>query len=54
MESIPRFRGPSLILLATAHFLIFAAGLVTASVLRHGAHFVTPFGSAEDLRAFLG
>ncbi|MGA9465890.1 MAG: hypothetical protein WBV28_24075 [Terracidiphilus sp.] len=54
MKSTPRFRGPSLLLLATAHFLIFASGLVAASVLRHGAHFVTPFGSTEELRAFLG
>ena len=53
MKSIPRFRGPSLILLATVHFLIFVAGLVTASALRHGAHFVTPFSSAEELRTFL-
>ena len=53
MKSIPRFRGPSLILLATVHFLIFIAGLVTGSVLRHAAHFVTPFSSAEELRTFL-
>jgi len=53
MKSTPRFRGPSLLLLATTHLLIFASGLVAASVLRHGAHFVTPFGSAEELRAFL-
>jgi hypothetical protein len=52
-KSIPHFRGPSLILLATAHLLVFAAGLVTASVLRRGAHFATPFDSAEELRAFL-
>jgi len=53
MKSIPRFRGPSLILLVTVHLLIFVSGLVTASVLRHGAHFATPFASAEELRAFL-
>ena len=52
-QSISRFRGPSLILLATVHLLIFVAGLVTASALRHGAHFATPFATAEDLRAFL-
>jgi hypothetical protein len=52
-KSIPHFRGPSLILLATAHFLIFVAGLVTASMLRRGAHFATPFAPAEELRAFL-
>jgi hypothetical protein len=50
---ISHFRGPSLILLVTVHFLLFAAGLVTASVLRHGAHFATPFATAEELRAFL-
>lgn len=49
----PRFRGPSLILLVTVHFLLFAAGLVTAAVLRHGAHFATPFAPADQLRAFL-
>jgi hypothetical protein len=53
MQLTPNFRGPSLILLATVHFVIFVAGLVIASVLRHGAHFVTPFGPAEVLRAFL-
>jgi hypothetical protein len=53
MKSTPRFRGPSLLLLAIVHVLLFAAGLVTASVLRHGAHFATPFASAEELRAFL-
>jgi hypothetical protein len=53
MKSTSHFRGPSLILLATVHILVFAAGLVTASVLRHGAPFATPFASAEELRAFL-
>src|SRR5271170_2577543 len=49
----PRFRGPSLILLATVHILIFEAGFVAAMVLRHGAPFVTPFGPAEELHKFL-
>jgi hypothetical protein len=53
MKATPHFRGPSLMLLATVHFVIFVAGLVTASALRHGAHFVTPFSPAEELRAFL-
>jgi hypothetical protein len=53
MQSTPRFRGPSLLLLATVHLLLFAGGLVAASVLRHGARFVTPFAPAEELRAFL-
>jgi hypothetical protein len=53
MKSTSRFRGPSLLLLVTFHFLIFASGLVAAAALRHGAHFVTPFAPAEELRAFL-
>lgn len=52
-QTLP-FRGPSLLLLVTVHFLLFAAGLVVSSVLRHGAHFATPFASAEELRTFLG
>jgi hypothetical protein len=52
MKSIPRFRGPSLILLATVHILLFAAGLATSAALRHGASFVTPFAPAEELRSF--
>ena len=53
MKSTPRFRGPSLLLLATVHFLIFASGLAAAAVLRHGASFATPFAPAEEIRAFL-
>ncbi len=53
MKSITPFRGPSLLLLVTVHFLLFVAGLVVAAVLRHGGHFVTPFAPAEQLRAFL-
>src|SRR5271170_7276472 len=53
LKPTPHFRGPSLLLLATVHFLLFVAGLVTASLLRHGAHFATPFAPAEELRAFL-
>ena len=52
MKAIPRFRGPSLILLAIVHILVFVAGLVAAAALRHGALYVTPFASAEDLRSF--
>ena len=52
MKTIPRFRGPSLILLATVHILLFAAGLVAAAALRHGAPFVTPFAPVEELRLF--
>jgi hypothetical protein len=50
---IPYFRGPSLILLAIVHILIFEAGFVAAMVLRHGAPFVTPFAPAEALHQFL-
>ena len=53
MKSIPRFRGPSLLGTALAHIVVFAAGLIAANVLRHGASFVTPFAPAEQLRAFL-
>ena len=53
MKSTPRFRGPSLLLLAIVHLVIFASGLVAAAVLRHGARFATPFAPAEELRAFL-
>lgn len=52
MKTTPRFRGPSLILLATVHILIFVAGLVAAAMLRHGASYVTPFAPAEQLRLF--
>lgn len=52
-KTIPRFRGPSLILLATVHILLFVAGLVAAATLRHGAPYVTPFAPAEELRSFL-
>ena len=53
MKSTLRFRGPSLLLLATVHLMIFASGLVAAAVLRHGARFATPFAPADELRAFL-
>jgi hypothetical protein len=48
----PRFRGPSLILLAAVHIVVFVAGLVAAAALRHGASYVTPFASAEAMRSF--
>jgi hypothetical protein len=53
MKPTPRFRGPSLILLATVCILLFAAGLVAAATLRHGAPFVTPFAPPEALRPFV-
>jgi hypothetical protein len=52
MKSTARFSGPSLILLATVHILLFAAGLAAAVALRHGASYVTPFAPAEALRSF--
>jgi hypothetical protein len=53
MKSPLRFRGPSIILLATVHILLFSAGLATSAALRHGASFVTPFAPAEQLRLFI-
>jgi hypothetical protein len=53
MKAISRFRGPSLILLATVHILVFVAGLVAGATLRHGAPYVTPFAPAETLRSFI-
>jgi hypothetical protein len=53
MKPLPRFRGPSLILLGIVHILLFAGNLVAAAVLRHGAApFVTPFAAAEVVRDF--
>jgi hypothetical protein len=52
MKQIPRFRSPSLILLAIVHVLLFVAGLVAAATLRHGAPYVTPFAPAEAMRSF--
>jgi hypothetical protein len=52
VKSTPRFRGPSLILRATVHILLFAAGLAAAAALRHGASFVTPFAPADPLHWF--
>lgn len=52
MKSAPRFRGPSLILVAIAHIVLFASGLVAGALLRHGAGYVTPFAPAEQVRVF--
>jgi hypothetical protein len=52
MKSIPRFRGPSIILLASAHIVLFVAGLVAGSVPRNGGSFVTPFSPGEQVRMF--
>ena len=53
MKEVPRFRGPSLVLLATVHVLIFVGGLLATATLRHGAPYLTPFAPAEQLRSFL-
>lgn len=53
MKSTPRFRGPSLILLAVAHIVVFAAGIVASVALRHGASFVTPFSPVEQIHLYL-
>jgi hypothetical protein len=53
MKQTLRFRGPSLLLLAAVHVLIFVAGLVASLALPHGgASFVTPFAPAEEVRLF--
>ena len=53
MKSIPQFRGPSLLLLAAVHILIFVAGLVASVSLPHGgASFVAPFAASEQVRLF--
>ena len=52
MKQHPRFRGPSLLLLAIVHVLLFAANLAVAAALRHGAPFINPFAPAELVRAF--
>jgi len=53
MKLTRRFHGPSLLLLACVHFLLFVSGLVAGALLRHGAHFATPFAPAEELREFI-
>jgi hypothetical protein len=52
MKQHPRFRGPSLLLLAIVHVLLFAANLAVAATLRHGAPYINPFAPAEAVRAF--
>jgi hypothetical protein len=53
MKHKSRFRGPSLLLLAVVHILIFVADLVASLLLPHGgASFVTPFAPAEEVRLF--
>jgi hypothetical protein len=52
MKSYTPFRGPSLILLAIVHVVIFVSNLVVVAALRHGAPYVNPFAPAEVLSAF--
>ena len=52
MKSTPRFRSPSLILLAIVHIVIFVSNLVAVAALRHGAPYVNPFAPAEVVSAF--
>src|SRR5882724_2348211 len=47
-----RFAGPPLTPVALVYTLLFAANLISAALLRHGAAFVTPFGDPESARAF--
>ena len=52
MKQHPRFRGPSLLLLAIVHVLLFAANLAVVATLRHGAPYINPFAPAEAVSAF--
>ena len=52
MKPIARFRGPSLVLLASVHIALFVAGLAAGAALRHGALLVTPFAPAEQVRLY--
>ena len=48
MKQTPRFRGPSLLLLATVHLLIFASGLgkIAGQPFREGEAWLIPAASA--------
>jgi hypothetical protein len=52
MKRSERFRGPSLVLLAFVHILLFAANMAAAALLRHGAPFVNPYAPGEIVRNF--
>jgi hypothetical protein len=53
MKRTDGFRGPSLILLAIVHILLFVANLVAAAVLRHGgAPYVNPYATGEAISRF--
>ena len=47
------FRGPSLVLLAIVHILLFVANLVAVAVLRHGGSpYVNPYATGEVISRF--
>ena len=52
MKPLSGFRGPSLLLLAIVHIVIFVANLVVAAALRHGAPYVNPFAPASAVSVF--
>ena len=52
MKRSSSFSGPSILLLAVAHIMIFVANLVAVATLRHGAPYVNPFAPAEVVRSF--
>jgi hypothetical protein len=52
MKPYSGFRGPSLLLLAVVHILIFVANLVAVATLRHGAPYVNPFASGAIVSSF--
>ncbi len=39
-------------LTATAHIVVFLAGLLSAAALRHGAPYITPFAPADQVQRF--
>ncbi len=52
MKPSSSFRGPSLLLLAVAHILIFVANLVAVATLRHGAPYINPFAPGAIVSSF--
>jgi hypothetical protein len=52
LDSTTRFAGPPLLPVAAIHVLLFAANLIFAALLRHGAPFATPFADSAAVRAF--
>lgn len=52
MKLNSEFRGPSLLVVAILHILVFAANLIVVAMLRHGAPFVNPFADGDTVRGF--